>query len=105
MADEKILFVEDEDHVRKVIGTFLERSGYALRTATDGFAAIQAVQQEVPDLVLTDVNMPRVNGLELARWLRGHHTTARVPIVMLSALSQASDVLAGYAEGADEYVP
>src|SRR5437899_5736078 len=59
----------------------------------------------MPDLIVTDVNMPNMNGFELARRLRADHRTARIPIVMLSARKQADDVLTGYAEGADEYVP
>ncbi|HVB76832.1 MAG TPA: response regulator, partial [Candidatus Nitrosotalea sp.] len=60
---------------------------------------------QLPDLVITDVNMPNVGGLELTKRLRSHHRTARIPIIMLSALKQPSDILAGYAEGADEYIP
>jgi pilus assembly protein CpaE len=59
----------------------------------------------MPDLVITDVNMPNMNGFELTRRLRADHRTARIPVVMLSARKQADDVLTGYAEGADEYIP
>lgn len=105
MAEERILFVDDEGQIRKLVQTFLERRGYRVTIATDGYEALLAIKREAPDLVITDVNMPNMNGLELCRRLRSEHRTARVPIIMLSARKQADDVLTGYAQGADEYVP
>ena len=106
MAGERILFVEDEEMIRKLVGTYLSRAGYQVDFAVDGMDALRKVsEQGNPALVLTDVNMPNMTGLELTRRLRGHHKTARIPIIMLSALKQAEDMLAGYAEGADDYVP
>ena len=105
MAGERVLFVDDEGQIRKLLQTFLERRGYRVTLASDGYEALLAIKREAPDLVITDVNMPNMNGLELTRRLRSEHRTARVPIIMLSARKQADDVLTGYAQGADEYVP
>ncbi|GAC1702674.1 MAG: response regulator [Candidatus Limnocylindrales bacterium] len=105
MAGERILFVDDEGQIRKLLQTYLERRGYRVSVATDGYEALLAIKRETPDLVITDVNMPNMNGLELCRRLRSEHKTARVPIIMLSARKAADDVLSGYAQGADEYVP
>ncbi|OLD11354.1 MAG: hypothetical protein AUJ06_00600, partial [Chloroflexi bacterium 13_1_40CM_3_70_6] len=105
MAGEQILFVDDEEQIRKLLSTWLTRHGYGVTVANDGWEALKAVRAKPPDLVITDVNMPNMNGFELARRLRADHRTARIPIVMLSARKQADDVLTGYAEGADEYVP
>ena len=105
MAGERILFVDDEGQIRKLLQTYLDRRGYRVTLASDGYEALLAIKREAPDLVITDVNMPNMNGLELARRLRSEHRTARVPIIMLSARKQADDVLTGYAQGADEYVP
>lgn len=105
MAGERILFVDDEGQIRKLLQTYLERRGYRVTIATDGYEALLAIKRETPDLVITDVNMPNMNGLELTRRLRSEHKTARVPIIMLSARKAADDVLTGYAQGADEYVP
>jgi pilus assembly protein CpaE len=103
---ERILFVEDEEMIRKLVGTYLTRTGYQVEFAVDGMDALRKVSEQAnPDLILTDVNMPNMTGLELTRRLRSHHKTARIPIIMLSALKQAEDMLAGYAEGADDYVP
>lgn len=106
MAGERILFVEDEEMIRKLVGTYLSRAGYQVDFAVDGLDALRHLGVNGnPDLVLTDVNMPNMTGLDLTRRLRSHHKTSRVPIIMLSALKQAEDMLAGYAEGADDYVP
>jgi pilus assembly protein CpaE len=105
VAGERILFVDDEEQIRKLLSTWLTRHGYAVTVANDGWEALKAIRANAPDLVITDVNMPNMNGLELTRRLRSDHRTARIPVIMLSARKQADDVLTGYAEGADEYVP
>jgi pilus assembly protein CpaE len=105
VAGERILFVDDEEQIRKLLSTWLARHGYEVTVATDGWEALKAVRAKAPDLVITDVNMPNMNGLELTRRLRADHRTARIPVIMLSARKQADDVLTGYAEGADEYIP
>ena len=105
MPGERILFVDDEEQIRKLLSTWLTRHGYEVSVANDGWEALKAIRAKAPDLVITDVNMPNMNGLELTRRMRADHRTARIPVIMLSARKQADDVLTGYAEGADEYVP
>ena len=105
MPGERILFVDDEEQIRKLLSTWLTRHGYEVGVANDGWEALKAIRAKAPDLVITDVNMPNMNGLELTRRMRADHRTARIPVIMLSARKQADDVLSGYAEGADEYVP
>ena len=105
MPGERILFVDDEEQIRKLLSTWLARHGYDVGVANDGWEALKAIRARAPDLVITDVNMPNMNGLELTRRMRADHRTARIPVIMLSARKQADDVLSGYAEGADEYVP
>ena len=104
MSGERILFVDDEEQIRKLMQSWLERRGYAVEVASDGNEALRLIRATTPDLLITDVNMPNMNGFELARRLRADHRTARMPIVMLSARKQADDILTGYAEGADEYI-
>jgi pilus assembly protein CpaE len=104
MAGERILFVDDEGQIRKLVQTFLLRHGYIVTTATDGYEALLEIRKDRPHLMITDVSMPNLNGLELVKRLRAEAATARLPIIMLSAKKQANDVLAGYAQGADEYV-
>src|SRR5207249_7487526 len=105
MAGERIVFVDDEEQIRKLLSTWLSRHGYEVTLANDGWEALKAIRAKMPDLVITDVNMPNMNGFELTRRLRADHRTARIPVVMLSARKQADDVLTGYAECADEYIP
>jgi pilus assembly protein CpaE len=105
MGETKILLVEDDEPLQRMVGKYLIAQGYVVGLAADGVEALALVGEQLPDLVLTDVNMPRMNGLELTRRLRTHHRTAQVPIIMLSALRESADMLRGYAEGADEYIP
>ena len=104
MAGERVLFVDDEGQIRKLVQTFLTKHGYVVTTATDGFEALREIKRQKPHLIITDVSMPNLNGLELCRRLRSEAATARLPVIMLSAKKQADDILAGYAQGADEYV-
>jgi CheY-like chemotaxis protein/MinD-like ATPase involved in chromosome partitioning or flagellar assembly len=104
VAGERVLFVDDEGQIRKLVETYLTRHGYVVTTATDGYEALREIKKQQPHLVITDVNMPNLNGLELTRRLRAEAATARLPVIMLSAKKQADDILAGYAQGADEYV-
>ena len=104
MAGERVLFVDDEGQIRKLVETFLTRHGYVVTTANDGYEALREIKKQRPHLVITDVGMPNLNGLEFTRRLRSEAATARLPVIMLSAKKQADDILAGYAQGADEYV-
>jgi len=104
VAGERVLFVDDEGQIRKLVQTFLTKHGYVVTTANDGFEALREIKRQKPHLVIADVSMPNLNGLELCRRLRSEAATARLPVIMLSARKQADDILAGYAQGADEYV-
>jgi pilus assembly protein CpaE len=105
VAGEDILLVDDDRVIQRMVGGFLNRTGYRVRIASDGVEALQLVRDRVPDLVITDVAMPELNGIELTGRLRGHHQTAGVPILMFSDRIEANDALAGYAAGADDYLP
>ena len=105
MDQNKILFVDDEEQIRRLLSSFLTRRGYQVKTAVDGQEALNLLESYTPDLVITDVNMPNIDGTELTRRLRAHPTLKSMPIIMLSAKVQTDEILAGYAEGADEYVP
>jgi pilus assembly protein CpaE len=105
MGVEDIVLVDDDRVIQKMVGGFLERKGYTVRKASDGIEALQLVRDRVPDLVITDVRMPELNGIELTTRLRGHHRTAGIPILMFSEMGEAQHALAGYAAGADDYLP
>jgi pilus assembly protein CpaE len=105
MPADDIVLVDDDRVIQKMVGGFLERTGYQVRKARDGIEALQLIHERVPDLVITDVRMPELNGIELTSRLRKHHRTASVPVLMFSEMGEAHDALAGYAVGADDYLP
>jgi pilus assembly protein CpaE len=105
MAAQDIVLVDDDRVIQKMVGGFLERRGYVVRKASDGIEALQLIHECVPDMVITDVRMPELNGIELTSRLRGNHRTAGVPILMFSEMGAPPDALAGYAVGADDYLP
>jgi len=105
MAGEKILCVDDEDPIRKLCTVYLAKRGYRVEAVANGVEALKLIEAKgAPDLVVTDVNMPLMNGLELVKRLREDRRTARTPIIVLSAAKQEQDILAGYAHGADDYI-
>ena len=105
MAGEKILCVDDDDSIRKLCSVYLTKRGYRVESAANGVDALTLIASKgAPDVVITDVNMPLMNGLELVKRLREDRRTARTPIIVLSAAKQEQDILAGYSHGADDYV-
>ena len=100
----KILIVDDEPHVLRAMAYALRRAGYEVVTAQDGEEALSKVHTEHPDLMILDVMMPGMNGLEVCQRLRKQQETASLPIIVLSAGSQVDDKVRGLEAGADSYV-
>jgi len=96
-----ILVADDEELVRDIIVRYLEREGFESRQASDGEQARQAFEAARPDLVILDVMMPKVNGLDLCRWVS---TQSEVPIILLTARGEEQDRIVGLELGADDYV-
>lgn len=99
-----ILVVEDEPDLASTLSYQLERAGFRCRVAHDGHSAIAQVQQQLPDLVVLDRMLPGISGDQVAMRLRSDARTARVPIIMLTARTEETDELIGFALGADDYV-
>ncbi|MGH2474015.1 MAG: response regulator [Candidatus Limnocylindrales bacterium] len=99
--DARILLVEDDPSIREVTAIGLRNSGFTVETAEDGRAALDRFAAEPYDLVLLDVMLPRLDGLDVARAIR---RTSTVPIVMLTARADTIDVVVGLEAGADDYV-
>ncbi len=99
-----ILIVEDEPAIAELLAMNLRHDGHAVRCAADGDAAWLAVQRELPDLVLLDWMLPGESGIALARRWRAEARTRQLPLVMLTARSQESDVVQGLDVGADDYL-
>jgi CheY-like chemotaxis protein len=100
----RILIVDDELDISTILTLTLRRAGYQMATARDGVEALEKVAAQLPDLILLDVMMPRMDGLETLRRLRERPETASVPVIMLTARAQVADRMAGFERGADDYV-
>jgi DNA-binding response OmpR family regulator len=102
--NERVLIVEDEPQMLRLLGMTLQKEGYQISAAQSAVAARAQLQKGIPDLIILDVMLPDASGLELCQELRRVPVTAAVPILMLSALGQVADKVAGLKAGADEYV-
>ena len=101
MSGTSILVVEDEPSIAEVVSLYLTRAGYQVTAACDGEAALSSLARQLPDLVVLDLMLPKVSGLEITRWLRQRGDT---PIIMLTARREEADRIAGLEMGADDYV-
>jgi len=99
-----ILIVDDEEDVRDLVGINLRRAGYETDEAADGLEALQHVRTNPPDAILLDIKMPGRDGLTVCQELRSNESTRHIPIIMLTALGQPEDRIAGLEKGADDYV-
>ncbi len=97
----QVLVVDDEPHIRTVLRGYLEAEGFAVSEAPDGEAAVRQVRQSAPDLVLLDVMLPGIDGLEALRQLR---TFSDVYVILVTARTEEVDKLVGLGVGADDYV-
>lgn len=101
MSSPTILVVDDEQSISEVVSLYLTRSGYEVKVVHDGRAALQALTQQKPDLVVLDLMLPGIDGWEITRRLRAEGNT---PIIMLTARKEESDRILGLEMGADDYV-
>lgn len=101
MGESKILIVDDEKKIVRLVKAYLEKDGYDTLEAYDGATALELWRREAPDLIVLDILMPEVDGLEFLQEVR---RTSMVPVIMLSARSQEMDKLVGLEMGADDYV-
>lgn len=99
-----ILVVDDEPHLVELIKHHLTREHYEVEVAKDGESALAKAKKRIPDLIVLDLMLPGVDGLEVCRRLRTEPRTEHVPIVMLTAKAEETDAVIGLAQGADDYV-
>lgn len=100
----RVLVVDDEAHIVELIKFNLEKEGYAVLTAFDGYTAVEKACAEGPDLIVLDIMLPGIDGFEVCRRLRAYPATASLPIIMLSARTGEQDKIKGLELGADDYV-
>ncbi|MBI4226862.1 MAG: response regulator transcription factor [Candidatus Omnitrophica bacterium] len=101
----KILVVEDEKNIARVVTYTLEKEGYQVSVAKDGQEALDTARRESPDLLVLDLMLPGVDGLDVCRQLRADPRTAALSIIMLTAKTQEADRVVGLELGADDYLP
>ena len=104
MPEETILVVDDEEDILELVRHHVEREGYETICVETGEEAMREVRSERPDLIVLDLLLPGLDGLEVCRRLKGDPETARIPIVMLTAKGEESDIVAGLELGADDYI-
>ena len=104
MAKSKILIVEDEASLVEVLSYNLQREGYEVMVAREGREGLRKAQTHLPDLVILDLMLPGLSGLDICREIRSAHRAANISILMLTAKGEESDQVVGFAMGADDYV-
>jgi two-component system alkaline phosphatase synthesis response regulator PhoP len=105
MAKALILTIEDETDIRELIRYNLEKEGYEAVQAENGELGLQIAREALPSLILLDLMLPGIDGLEICRRLKNDRTTADIPVIMLTAKGEDSDIITGLEVGADDYLP
>jgi two-component system, cell cycle response regulator DivK len=104
MSDKTILNVEDNEFNRKIVRQLLAKTSYRLREAADGEAGMAAARESPPDLILMDIQLPKISGLEATRQLRGDPRTAAVPIIVITSFALSGDEQRAKDAGATAYL-
>jgi two-component system, OmpR family, phosphate regulon response regulator PhoB len=104
MAQPRILIIEDERGLTQSLSWYFNREGYETHVAHDGLDGLRRAQTMLPDVVLLDIMLPGMNGLDVCRELRAGERTREIPIIMITAKSEETDQVVGYSLGADDYV-
>jgi two-component system, OmpR family, alkaline phosphatase synthesis response regulator PhoP len=105
MAEQKILVVDDEPAILELVRFNLLREGFTVTTVEEGTKALEVVHAQPPDLLVLDLMLPGIDGLEVCRRLKQDPATRQIPIVMLTAKGEESDIVIGLELGADDYIP
>ena len=104
MSRKKILVVDDEKDLVDILAFNLRREQYDVATAADGEKALESARRDPPDLVILDLMMPGIGGLEVCRRMRSDPRTSRIPVIRRTAQGEETDAVVGLAQGADDYV-
>lgn len=104
MSKKKILIVEDEDSLLKLESILLTSKGYDVQGVKDGRAALEAIEKNLPDLVLLDIMLPEIDGFEVCRRIKSDPKTKKIPVIMLTAKKSREDMARGEQVGADWYI-
>lgn len=104
MSKERVLIIEDETNIAQTIRYNLEKEGFHVLTASDGAKGLKLAQMELPSLILLDLMLPEIDGLEVCKLLKRENKTRQIPVIILTAKSQETDKVVGLELGADDYL-
>jgi len=104
MAKEKILVVDDEEDILELVRYNLTREGFNVLCASSGEEGLNSAKSKLPDLIILDLMLPGIDGLDVARSLKNENNTKPIPIIMLTAKGEEADVVTGLEMGADDYI-
>lgn len=104
MSKEKILVVDDEEDILELVRYNLIKNGYRVTCAPSGEQAVEKLKEETPQIILLDLMLPGIDGLDLCRNLKGNPATAGIPIIMITAKGEDADIVTGLELGADDYI-
>ncbi len=104
MANEKILVVDDEMYIVELVKFNLEKEGFQVQVAYDGIAALKSVEDQRPDLIILDIMLPNMGGLEVCDTLKKDSRYNSIPIIILTAKAEETDTILGLESGADDYI-
>ena len=104
MSEKTILYIEDNEYNRKIVRQLLSRTSYRLIEAVDGESGVAQAQQELPDLILMDVQLPKMSGLDATKVLKADPRTGHIPIIVITSYALSGDDAKAKAAGADAYV-
>jgi two-component system alkaline phosphatase synthesis response regulator PhoP len=104
MPNKTVLVVDDEEDILELVEYNLDKEGYRVITAATGEEALQVSRDDLPDIILLDLMLPGIDGLEVCRILKADVTTLKIPIIMLTAKGTEADVIVGLEMGADDYI-
>ncbi len=104
MPETTVLVVDDDPVIQTLLQVNFEMEGYTVVGAVDGAEGLERARADLPDVVVLDIMMPKMNGLEVASALKTDPATADIPVILLSAKAQESDIRAGHSTGAEDYI-
>jgi two-component system cell cycle response regulator DivK len=104
MSGKQVLYIEDNEFNRKIVRDLLGRTSYRVIEAVDGEAGVAAAQREVPELIIMDVQLPRLSGLDATRQIRADPRTAHIPIIVITSFALSGDEQRAMAAGATAYL-
>src|SRR5215475_9518029 len=102
---QRVLIVDDDPDIQRLVSYNLGQAGFEVNVAASGRKALESIQKQPPDLIILDLMLPDVDGMEVCRTIRQRETSRSIPIIMLTARSEEIDRVIGFELGADDYVP